>query len=289
MAALTRVDTHVHLSRWWHDIKATGYRNDIDYTLRGLLHEMDAAGIERSVLIQVNDAPSPPEGYDEARKIVAESGGRLSFVSSVNPTLGKEAVEEMISLWDATPELAGVKLFPGYNHFYPDDSRLDPVYEYIARRKLRVLIHTGDTMDNLGHVKYARPLPVDEIAVRFRSVPFVICHLGNPWIDEAMEIIYKNPNVYGDTSGLLAHPSYPLFDRHVELVRKRIQDAILMTGTAERILYGSDWPLIDFKVATSLIARLDLPEKDREAILGGNARRLFGLPPPQGASRPRSS
>ena len=288
-AVRNAVDTHVHLSRWWRDIKATGYRNDIDYTLRGLLHEMDAAGIERAVLIQVNDAPSPTEGYAEARQIVADSGGRLSFVSSANPTLGKESVEHMISLWDGTPELAGIKLFPGYNHFYPDDPRLDPVYEYAAQRKLVILIHTGDTLDNWGQVKYARPLPVDEVAVRYRNVQFVICHLGNPWIDEAMEIIYKNPNVYGDTSGLLAHPSYPLFDRHVDLVRKKIQDAILMTGTTERVLYGSDWPLIDLKVATSLVAGTDLPEANRAAILGGNARRLFGLPPPAGPSGPGPS
>jgi predicted TIM-barrel fold metal-dependent hydrolase len=284
-AARNAVDTHTHLSRWWRDIQETGYRRDIDYTLEGMLREMDAAGIDHSMLIQVNDAPSPPEGHAEARSLVAESKGRLSLISSANPTLGASAVEEMVALWDGTPELKGIKLFPGYNPFYPDDPRLDPIYEYAAQRGVPVLIHTGDTMDNWGHVKYSRPLPIDDIAVRFRDVRFVVCHLGNPWIDEAMEIIYKNPNVYGDTSGLLAHPSYPLFDRHVDLVRRRIQDAISMTGTAERVLYGSDWPLIDFRVATSLVTRLDLPERDREAILGGNARRLFGLPPPHGASR----
>jgi len=279
------VDSHTHLSRWWRDIRATGYRSDIDYTLPGMLREMDAAGIEHAMLIQVNDAPSPPEGFAEARSLVAESGGRLSLVSSTNPVLGPESMERMLSLWEGTPELAAIKLFPGYNHFYPDDPKLDPVYEYAARRKIPVLIHTGDTLDNWGHVKYARPLPIDEVAVRFRNVRFVICHLGNPWIDEAMEIIYKNPNVYGDTSGLLTHPSYPLFDRHVELCRKKIQDAILMTGTAERILYGSDWPLIDLRVATSLVSELDLSETDRQSILGGTARRLFGLPPPSGTPR----
>jgi uncharacterized protein len=32
-------------------------------------------------------------------------------------------------------------------------------------------------------------------------VNFVICHLGNPWVTDAMEVIYKNPNVVGDISG----------------------------------------------------------------------------------------
>ncbi len=274
---LSRVDAHLHLSRWWRDIKATGYRSDIDYTLNGLLQEMDASGIGRAVLIQVNDAPTVREGLAEAREIVSQSAGRLRLVSTVDPTKGPEAVSDQIALWGGTPELAGIKLFPGYNPFYPHDRRLDPVYEYAHQRKIPVLIHTGDTMDNWGLVKYTRPIEVDEVAVRFRDVPIVLCHFGNPWIDEAAEVVYKNPNVYADTSGLLAHPSYPLFDRMIDLCRKRVMEAILMVGSAERVLYGSDWPLIDLKIAVGLVTSLDLPERDRVAILGGNACRLFGL------------
>ena len=274
---LWRVDTHLHLSRWWRDIKATGYRSDIDYTLKGLLHEMDVAGIGQGVLIQVNDAPNVWDGLAEARGIVAESAGRLRLVSTVDPTKGEDAVATQIALWDRTPELAGIKLFPGYNPFYPHDRRLDPVYEYAHRRKIPVLIHTGDTMDAWGLVKSTRPVEIDEVAVRFREVPIVLCHFGNPWIDEAAEIVYKNPNVYADISGLLAHPSYPLFDRMIDLCRKRVEEAILMVGSAERVLNGSDWPLIDLTVQVGLVNSLDLPERDRAAILGGNACRLFGL------------
>ena len=276
--AVRRVDTHLHLSRWWPDIRATGYRNDLDFTVEGLLREMDGAGISHGILIQVNDAPNVEKGLIEARNFVARSRGRLRLVSTVDPTKGPKAVADQIARWEKVPELAGIKLFPGYNPFYPHDRRLDPVYEYAVRRKLPVLIHTGDTLDSLALVKYARPLEVDEVAVRFRDVPFVLCHFGNPWVDEAAEIVYKNPNVYADTSGLLAHPSHPLFDRMVELCRRRVLEGILMVGSTDRILYGSDWPLIDLKVAMSLVSSLDLSERDKTAILGGNARRLFGLP-----------
>jgi predicted TIM-barrel fold metal-dependent hydrolase len=273
----SRVDTHLHLSRWWPDIRSTGYRADLDFTVTGLLHEMDAAGIDRGVLIQVNDAPTVREGLIEARQVVSESAGRLRLVSTVDSTRGSETVAEVIALWDDAPELAGIKLFPGYHPYYPHDRRLDPIYEYAHQRKIPVLIHTGDTLDPLALVKYTRPVEVDEVAVRFRDVPIVLCHFGNPWVDEAAEVVYKNKNVYADTSGLLAHPSYPLFDRMVELCRQRLMDAILMIGSAERVLYGSDWPLLDLKAALRLVTSLDLPERDRTAILGGNADRLFGL------------
>jgi uncharacterized protein len=276
--AALRVDTHLHLSQWWPEIRSTGYRADLDFTVRGLLHEMDAAGIDRGILIQVNDAPTVKEGLVEARRLVSESEGRLHLVSTVDPTQGPEAVADQIARWEETPEIVGIKLFPGYHPFYPHDRRLDPVYEYARRRRLPVLIHTGDTMDPQGLVKYTRPVEVDEVAVRFRDVSLVLCHFGNPWIEEAAEVVYKNRNVYADTSGLLAHPSYPLFDRMVDLCRQRLIEAILTVGSAERVLYGSDWPLIDLKVALQLVTSLDLPDRDRAAILGGNARRLFGLP-----------
>jgi uncharacterized protein len=277
----SRVDTHLHLSRWWPDIQATGYRADLDFTVRGLLHEMDAAGIGQGVLIQVNDAPTVREGLAEARQIVSQSMGRLRLVSTIDSVQETEALADKIALWEQTPELGGIKLFPGYHPYYPHDRRLDPVYEYAQRRKIPVLIHTGDTMDPLGHVKFSRPLEVDEVAVRFRDVAFVLCHFGNPWVDEAAEIVYKNKNVYADTSGLLPHPSYPLYDRMVELCRRRVMEGILMIGSTERILYGSDWPLLDLKVALKLVTELDLSESDRAAILGGNARRLFGLAEPR--------
>ena len=276
--AIPRVDTHLHLTRWWPDIQHTGYRADIDFTVRGLLAEMDAAGIDLGILIQSNDAPNTRDGLVEARETVARSAGRLRLVSTVDPTEGAEAVADMISRWEGVPELRGIKLYPGYHPYYPHDKRLDPVYEYAGRRKIPILIHTGDTMDTAGQVKFARPIEIDEVAVRFRNVSIVLCHFGNPWVDEAAEIVYKNKNVFADTSGLLAHPSYPLYERMVGLCRKRVEEGILMVGSTDRILYGSDWPLLDLKAAVGLVTGLDLPEADRRAILGGNACRLFELP-----------
>jgi len=280
------IDTHLHLTRWWPDIRSTGYRADLDFTLPGLLREMDDAGIEQGILIQANDPPTVREGLAEARGLVSESGGRLRLVSTFDSAKRTESVADKVALWEATPELAGIKLFPGYQPYYPHDRQLDPVYEHAHQRKIPVLIHTGDTMATNGLVKYARPIEVDEVAVRFRDVPIVMCHFGNPWVDEAAEIVYKNKNVYADTSGLLAHPSYPLYDRMVELCRQRVMAGILMIGSTERILYGSDWPLLDLKVALGLITSLDLSQSDRDAILGGNARRLFGLTAPLATAAP---
>jgi uncharacterized protein len=274
---VVRVDTHLHLSRWWPDPSHTWYRADLDYTARGLLAEMDAAGIDQGVIIQIFEAPSPREAWTESQELIEASRGRLHPVVTVDPTKGPETVANAIALWENEPNVAGVKLFPGYQAFYPHEARVAPLYEFAHRRGIPVLIHQGDTLDRNGLLKFARPIEVDEVAVRYRDVRFVLCHFGNPWIDEAAELVYKNENVYADTSGLLAHPSAPHFERMVEQSRFRLTQAIVAIGAVERILYGSDWPLEELRTAVGLVERLDFPEADRAKILGENARRLFGL------------
>jgi uncharacterized protein len=273
-----RIDAHVHLSVWWPEVRRTGYRPDLDYTVRGLLAEMDRAGVDRALAIGLFQAPRETDALEEGWRWFSESRGRLLPVGTIDPTRGEASVAATLGAFDHDPRPVGIKLFPGYRPFYPHDRRLDPVYEFAHRRRLPVLIHQGDTLDGLGLLKYARPIEVDEVASRFRDVRFVLCHLGNPWIDEAVELVYKNPNVYADTSGLLGAPGSPYFDRALDHVRERVEHAIISTGRPDRFLYGSDWPLEALETAVGLIEGLDLSVADRAAILGGNARALFGLP-----------
>jgi predicted TIM-barrel fold metal-dependent hydrolase len=228
-------------------------------------------------VIQIYEAPTVGEALAESRSMFDASDGRLRPVVTVDPTRGVEVVSDAISHWDKDAHIAGIKLFPGYLPFYPHDPRLAPVYEFAHRKRLPVLVHQGDTLDRKGLVKFARPVELDEVAVQYSDVRFVLCHFGNPWVEEAAEVVYKNENVYADTSGLLAHPSARYFEKMVEQCRRRLFQAIISIGSADRILYGSDWPLEELRLAVGLVDGLDLPLDDREQILGGNARRLFGL------------
>jgi predicted TIM-barrel fold metal-dependent hydrolase len=272
-----RVDAHVHLSRYWPDLAGTAYRPDLDYTVAGLLRELDGAGVEIALAISPSESPNVSATLEEGRRLAAESSGRLRPISAVNPTASSDAVDSAVAAWTATPELVALKLFPGYHHFYPHDPRLDPLYEFAVRRKLPVLLHQGDTLDRKGLVKFARPIEVDEVAVRWPEIQFVICHLGNPWVEETAELVYKDPNVWTDCSGLLAKPSVPYFREMFERSRARLAQLIATVGDADRVLYGSDWPLESIRTAVELVETLPIHEEDRERILGGNARRLFRL------------
>jgi uncharacterized protein len=279
-----RIDVHLHLTRHWPNLARNSYGPEVEFNLPGLLRELDRAHVSTGLILSTFHVPTLDESLEESKSQVTGGGGRIWAVGTVDPTQGPESIAAALSRWADAPGLVGLKLYPGYQPFYPHDPRLDPVYEFAARRKLPVMIHQGDTMDPDARIKFARPIEVDEVAVRFRDVRFVICHLGNPWLEEAAEVVYKNENVYADTSGLLGPPSLPYFSQMISEARGRLEGVLSYIGHAERLLFGSDWPLLSIASSASLIEGLRVPEEDRSAILGRNARRLFRIPTTDGVA-----
>jgi uncharacterized protein len=275
-----RVDVHLHRTAFWPRQPNALYRADLANTVPGLLAEMDANQIGYGISLPYSNPPSAAAALAESLEQYRSSQGRLLPVATVFPNLGEAEVARTIESWEKTPELVAIKLFPGYHPFYPHDRRLDPVYEYAHRRDLPVMFHQGDTLSVDGLLKFARPIEVDEVAVRYRDVDFVLCHLGNPWITETAEIVYKNSNVATDTSGLLAHPTARYFDQMRVQVTQEIARLLRTIGDCDRVLYGSDWPLESLADAVRVVTELPIPVQDQEKILGQNARRIFRIPGP---------
>lgn len=172
----------------------------------------------------------------------------------------------------------GLKLYPGYEPFYPHDHRLQVVYELAEEFDVPVMIHSGDTFSPQGKLKYAHPLEVDEVAVDHPDVKLVICHLGNPWLVDCMEVVYKNKNVYADFSGLVLGEFTDAFEDYME---QQIAEVILYAGEPDRFLYGSDWPICSMRSYVEFVRQLKMQETQRHAIMYENARRLFKLPLPR--------
>lgn len=274
----SRVDIHVHPTRYSRHGTLFAEKNRVEFSPAGLLREMDAAGIGWGVFLCPRLAPTLEDGLRDVSEVATASGGRFLPTGTVDPTRGEDEVTHAIELWSRNPtRLRGIKLYPGYLHFDVTDPRLEPVYRWAEQAHVPVWVHQGDTSDPDGLIRYARPIFLDEVAVRWRSVQFVLCHMGNPWMEEAAEIAYKNENVYADTSGLL-NPFAEHYDGQIRRMRVRLHHAILAVGDVRKILYGSDWPISSIADAVGLVEGLDLPRPDKDRILGGNARELLGLP-----------
>jgi predicted TIM-barrel fold metal-dependent hydrolase len=169
----------------------------------------------------------------------------------------------------------GLKIYPGYEPFYPADETLRPAYQLAREFKVPVMIHSGDTFTPHGKVKYAHPLHVDDVAVDYPDVNFIICHIGSPWFRDCMEVVYKNRNVYTDISGLVLGD---FSDRFEEFMQKQIQEMLLYGVEPDKVLYGTDWPISEMDSYLEFMGELRMPEKDRRKIMYENSARLFGIP-----------
>lgn len=171
----------------------------------------------------------------------------------------------------------GVKLYPGYNKLPLTAPMYRSVYELAGFYGKPVAVHTGLTAFARAHLKYCHPLALDEVAADHPGVSFVMCHFGNPFLESAAAVLVKNPNVSADISGLLEDP-VELEDYFREQTG---YVALLRTWLAaancwDRILYGSDWPIIAPERAIAFAQAL-LPQAQWEAVFFRNANRVYGL------------
>jgi predicted TIM-barrel fold metal-dependent hydrolase len=224
-------------------------------------------------------ADGDPLGIASTLK-VAELLPELHAIGVADPTrtdVGHiQAVEQQIK----NGSVKALKGYLGYRHYGPESPGYVPYYELAATYHLPFIFHTGDTYSTTAKVKFAHPLRVDEVAVDHRDVNFVMAHFGNPWVDDAAEVLYKNDNVWADLSGLLIGDLEYFEEQRrrgaVQKVVDRLRQWIEYTERFDRFLYGTDWPLAPMRAYRELVGQL-IPEAYHPAVFSENARALFQL------------
>lgn len=176
---------------------------------------------------------APAIGFDVPNEYVAEYVAahprELTGFASVDP--GRPgAVDELERAVDSG--LRGLKLAPTYQGFDPLDRAAFDVYEAAEAMRLPVIWHQGTTFVREAQLRYALPIQIDAIAIRFPELRIVIAHMGHPWIDEALVVVRKHPHLFADVSALHSRP-WQLYNALVSACEYRI---------ADRLLFGTDWP-----------------------------------------------
>jgi predicted TIM-barrel fold metal-dependent hydrolase len=265
------IDCHVHLNNYHEQVAVS-----LDESLEKLQGAMAEAGVGYALVLTsylVN--PNRPSTAEVVRAI--EHIDNLGVVAGISYRQYKERDLRELADFLKAGLVKGLKLYPGYEPYYPHDHRLQVVYDLAEEFDVPVMIHSGDTYSPGGKLKYSHPLEVDEVAVDHPNVKFVICHLGNPWLVDCMEVVYKNRNVYADFSGLVLGEFTEAFEDYME---EQIAEVILYAGEPGRFLYGTDWPICSMKSYVEFVRQLKLSDQDRHAVMYENARTLFKLPLP---------
>ena len=162
----------------------------------------------------------------------------------------------------------GLKLYPSYNHFYPNDRDLYPLYEIAREHRIPVLVHTGSSVFKGSKIKYADPIHLDEVTADFPDLVVVMAHGGRGfWYSKAFFLSLIHPNLYLEISGL---PPRKLLDYYPELEKN-----------SDKIIYGSDWPgVTTISSNIEAVKKLPLARSTIAKILFGNAARILRLESP---------
>ncbi len=184
--------------------------------------------------------------------------------ASINPATDlapAERLEDLIT----NHGFRGLKLYPTYQHFYPNDSKLYPLYSVAQARDIPVMLHTGSSVFQGARLKYGDPLYLDDVAVDFPRLKLLLVHGGRGfWYDRAYFLAKMHENVFLEIAGL---PPHNLLKYFPELGR-----------IAHKVVYGSDWPgVADLKKNLESVRNLPLTPEQKNLILGGNALRLLNL------------
>jgi hypothetical protein len=257
------IDAHIHT-------EFTGEReptSGIPHTRERLLAEMQAAGVVGAVAHMSLDG----EGY-----VDLSASGVIHCVSP-GAALDVERVEQ--ALRAGTHRC--IKIYLGYVPRYPTDSAYRPVYGLAQRYDVPVVFHTGDTYSTTARLKYAHPLTIDDVAVDYPDVDFVIAHAGYPWIESAAEVAYKNPNVFLEASAfMVGDPRQEPEQWLGEYVVHPIRWIFGYVEDPTKLLFGSDWPLVDIQGYVEAYKRA-IPREHWRAVFHDNAARVFRLGGPE--------
>ncbi|WP_235935274.1 amidohydrolase family protein [Candidatus Laterigemmans baculatus] len=184
------------------------------------------------------------DDQDVADYVATEPEQLIGFLS-VDPT--QEGWQDELRDGHQRLGLRGIKLLPMYAGFFPDESRLDPLWQYATEHQLPVLLHTGTTFVSQAPLECTLPRHVDAVARRFPDVKIIMAHLGHPYEGECVAVIRKHDHVYADISALHYRPFQ--FYHSLMLVQEY--------GVWHKLLFGTDYPFTTVNATLKTLAELN--------------------------------
>jgi len=224
------------------------------------LRIMDAAGVDKACVncIFHGDARI---GNDLVASFVAQHPDRFIGAAFVTPHYPEEMIGELERAFDELG-MKFLKLYPNYYDRPIDDSGYMPVFEWANDRGIVIMSHTSYVGEN---DTLTAPRKFVGLAERFSRIRWVLAHSGNALKGQiqAIDAARACSNIYLETAS--SYGDYGTIESLVE------------GAGDDRVLYGSDMPLMDARYQISRIVSADISDESKRKVLGLNAMRLLGL------------
>jgi len=160
-----------------------------------------------SKIIAIPFFENPPKVGEEIENLLLFSEKEPSIFPTgcFNMENGLKSQLEFHERLFSREKICAVKLFPGYQQFYPSDDKVLFIARLCEKYNRPLIFHSGDFYDpeNKSFLKYSHPAHIDELAVKSPRTKIIISHFGFPYFLETANIVSKNKNVYTDISGTI--------------------------------------------------------------------------------------
>ncbi len=236
--------------------KFYGIPIQFDGTLSSLLRAGEAAGVDRYVVHSVATKPNQTAAINGFIAGLCRDNPGVSGFATIHPDQEDMAgeIERALNLG-----LKGVKIHSDMQKVAMDDPRLFALYDLIQDR-VPLLAHTGDR-----RFDFSNPDRLLRVLDAFPKLNLVGAHFGgwSVWREAADAL--KGRDIYVDCSSSF----YALQPEEAR--------ALIRGYGAERVLFGSDYPMWDPGVELQYLEKLGLTASEMELILHENAERLLNL------------
>ena len=237
------------------------------------LGKMDRSNIERSLLIAVRAGDLRVRGsfevpYEYVHEVCRQYPERFSGLAGVDPTRGMQGLRDLeVAVRDYG--FVGAHWYPHWFAMPPDAARIYPYYAKCCELDIPIMMQVGQNLVYSRERRLpsvGRPILLDQVAIDFPELRVIGIHIGVPWTDEMIAMCWKHDNVY--TAGDAYAPRYwPASYLHYANSYGR-----------HKVMFGTDWPVIDPERSVKEVAELDLKAESRRMLMRDNALQVFRLP-----------
>ena len=248
---------------------------------------MDVSGVDKAVILATDwgyGIGEPKDSIDEINRFYGSLSkkypDRILAFAGVDPR--RPGAVDILDRAVNDHGCRGLKYHPT-SGFYPDGEESYMVLEKAQELGIPLLSHLGPISKPLKS-KYAQPVYLDAIISDFPKLTVIGAHMGLCWWHELVNLIAaKATTFYADFSGQQV-PAKRNFGEFCRMLRTAFDEA-----GAEKFLWGTDNPILEnvipMKDWLNMIRKLPenapdglvFTKEEIDAVLGGNAARIFGF------------
>ncbi len=243
------------------------------------LAKMDRSGIARSLLIAVRCGDLAVRGsfeipYARVAEMCSAHPHRFSGLAGVDPFRGMQGLRDLEAAVKRHG-FVGAHLYPHWFGLAPDDAKYYPYYAKCCELDIPIMMQVGQNLVYSRERRLpsvGRPICLDKVAIDFPELKLLGIHIGVPWTDEMIAMAWKHENIF------IGVDAYAPKHWPSQLVR------YLDSYGRDKVLFGTDWPVIDPERAVREIDELKLRPQTMRQLMRENALRVFRLPESAGTA-----